>query len=59
MEPKGPEWLGVEIIQASDLKPKGIKASLAPLARVGVLVRRNGGVGTGGDRGRCPPLVAP
>ena len=26
MEPKGPEWLGVEIIQASDLKPKGVKA---------------------------------
>ena len=26
MEPKGPRWLGLEVIQASDLKPKGIKA---------------------------------
>ena len=26
MEPKGPEWLGVEVIRASDLKPKGVKA---------------------------------
>ena len=25
MEPKGPEWLGLEVIRASDLKPKGIK----------------------------------
>ena len=26
MEPKGPRWLGLEVIQASDLKSKGIKA---------------------------------
>ena len=26
MEPKGPEWLGVELIQASGLKPKGMRA---------------------------------
>ena len=25
MEPKGPEWLGLEIIQASGLKPRGMK----------------------------------
>ncbi len=26
IEPKGPEWLGLELIQASGLKPKGKKA---------------------------------
>ena len=25
MEPKGPEWLGLEVIRASDLKPRGMK----------------------------------
>ena len=25
MEPKGPKWLGVQVIEASDLKPKGVK----------------------------------
>ena len=26
MEPKGPEWLGLELIQASGMKPKAVKA---------------------------------
>ena len=43
MEPKGPEWLGLEVIRASDLKPKGDKGLLVPVAPVGVLVRRDGG----------------
>ena len=51
MEPKGPKWLGLELIQASDLGAKAMKTVFVPVARVGVLVRRDGGESAGSHRG--------
>ena len=59
MEPKGPEWLGLELIQASGMKRKGKNALSSRWRGVGVLVRRGGGVGAGRHRRRCCRLAAP
>ena len=60
MEPKGPEWLGLELIQASGLKPKGNEGLFEHgwrrwaswCAEVGVSA-------LAATLGRCAPLVAP